>query len=79
MRRFAALTLLAALAACGKQEPLRPAEGQALPPKPAMARETPTPEELLKASPEARPQRNTEQVRRSRERRDDPFDLPPTP
>jgi len=69
---------LIGLAACGKQGELRPAEGKALPPKPAMATATPTPEQLLDPSPEARPQRETELLRRSRERTEDPFDLPPS-
>ena len=78
MNRIFAAMLLLPLAACGKQEDLRPAAGKSLPQRPAMARETPTPEELLEPGPVARPSRNIEQVRRSRERRDDPFDLPPS-
>ena len=75
------LLLLAALpllAACGSREPLHPKAGQALPPKAAMAARAPTTEELLKAPPTARPERQDEGLRRSEEREDDPFDLPPT-
>ncbi len=72
---IAALCLLTA--ACGKQGELRPAEGKALPPKPTMASETPTPSQLLTPAPEARPERETELLRRSRVREQDPFDLPP--
>jgi len=32
---------------------------------------------LLTPSPEARPERNAEQIRHSQVRKDDPFDLPP--
>jgi len=79
MKRLA-IILLIGLAGCGKQEALKPASGHSLPPKPAMAKDTPTTDELLTPGPEARPERSTEQsqVRRSQERRDDPFDLPPS-
>ncbi len=77
MKSITALTLLLALAACGQRTTLRPPPGGSLPPKPAMARETPTVDQLLTPSPEARPNRDTEPVRRSRERTGDPFDLPP--
>lgn len=65
------------LAGCGKTDALRPAVGQALPVKPAAAREAPTAEKLLTPPVEARPDRVDEPLRRSRPRRDDPFDLPP--
>lgn len=74
---FAMLILAATLAACGKKEDLRPLAGHSLPQKPASAREAPTTEQLLTPGPEARPERNTEQIHRSQERKDDRFDLPP--
>lgn len=77
MKWLAAIALLALVSACGKQEQLRPAPGKALPQKPAMAKDTPTADQLLTPSVEARPERNIEQVRRSRDRTEDPFDLPP--
>jgi predicted outer membrane protein len=77
MKRAAILALLA-LAACGRQEDLKPAAGHSLPPKPATAKVTPTTQELLTPSIEARPERNMEQIRRSQERQDDPFELPPS-
>lgn len=77
MKRLAACALILLAAACGKQEALRPAPGHALPQKPALAKETPTAEQLLTPTTEARPERNVEQVRRSRDRTEDPFDLPP--
>ena len=56
---------------------LRPAEGQALPVKPLMARATPTPEELLTPPAYANPDRVDELMRRSAPRQTDRFDLPP--
>jgi hypothetical protein len=70
------LALLAA--ACGNMEPLRPKAGEAMPPRPAMAARTPTTEELLTPPSNARPVRQDDGLRRSEEREDDPFDLPPT-
>lgn len=72
------VVLLLALAACGKQEDLRPASGHSLPQKPATALEQPTTKQLLTPGPEARPKRNTERIRRSQEQEADPFDLPPS-
>jgi hypothetical protein len=77
MRR--ALLLLALLAAaCGKVEPLRPAAGDSLPAKPAEAARAPTTDELLTPPPIARPTRTEDTLRRSEEREDDRFDLPPS-
>lgn len=69
----AALTL----AGCGSREALRPAAGENLPPKPAMAATQPTPADLLTPRPQERPERSEELLRQSEERRDDRFDLPP--
>lgn len=76
-RILAVITLLAPLAACGKVAPLQPATGQSLPPKPLMARATPTPEDLLTPPAIAEPQRVDELMKRSTPRRADPFNLPP--
>ena len=65
------------LAACGKVAPLRPAEGQPLPVKPAMATRTPDAEDLLTPPTYARPERVDELMTRSRPREPDRFDLPP--
>jgi hypothetical protein len=67
-----------ALAACGNMEPLQPKAGQEMPVKPAMAARAPTTDELLSPPPHARPDRQDDGLRRSEERADDPFDLPPT-
>jgi predicted small lipoprotein YifL len=78
MRALFLLAALALLAACGNMEPLRPKAGEAMPVKPAMAARAPTTEELLTPPPNARPARQDDGLRRSEEREDDPFDLPPT-
>ena len=72
------LPALALTAACGNMEPLQPAAGGSMPEKPAMAARAPTTDELLTAPPHARPARQDDGLRRSEERADDPFDLPPT-
>jgi hypothetical protein len=77
MRSLALLGLLL-LAACGKVEPLRPAAGQSLPVAPAHSARAPTTQEMLTPPPIARPARQDDTLRRSEERADDPFDLPPT-
>ena len=43
----------------------------------ASARATPTPRDLLTPTTQQRPDRSTELLRRSQERRSDEFDLPP--
>jgi predicted small lipoprotein YifL len=73
------LALLAALliAGCGLREPLRPPPGEAMPPAPAMASRPLTTDEMLAPPPIARPGRVDELLRRSEEREDDRYDLPP--
>jgi hypothetical protein len=73
-----ATAALLALTACGSRESLRPAAGEALPPRPAMAATTPTVDELLTPPPTARPERSDELLRRSQDRPDDRFNLPPS-
>jgi hypothetical protein len=77
MKRAALLIVPLLLAACGLREPLRPAPGQQMPPAPAMASRPLTTDELLEPPPIARPGRVDELLRRSEEREDDRFDLPP--
>src|SRR5690242_20389643 len=78
MKPSRALLLLAAigLGSCGRVADLKPAPGQSLPVRPAMARTTPTAKDLL-TPPDARPDRIDELMRRSQPRQPDPFDLPP--
>jgi len=65
------------LAGCGKVADLKPAPGQPLPLKPAMAQATPSPEQLLTPPPNAHPERIDELMKKSTPREVDPFDLPP--
>jgi hypothetical protein len=76
-RPIAALALILMLAACGKREMLHPAAGASLPPKPATAATTPTADQLLTPDPQQRPSRTEELLRKSEERGDDRFNLPP--
>ena len=66
-----------ALGGCGLREPLRPAEGQAMPVAPALAPRALTSDEMLAVSSEMRPLRVDEPLTRSEERPADRFDLPP--
>ncbi|SFP95825.1 hypothetical protein [Sphingomonas rubra] len=76
MKRFV-LSGALLLAGCGSAAGLQPAPGQSLPVAPRGANATPTPAELLTPTPQQRPQRSDELLRRSDERRSDEFDLPP--
>lgn len=77
MRRNLLAVLCLALAACGQTADLRPAPGKELPVAPYGREDKPTSEELLEPGPQAAPERSVELRRRSEEREDDPFDLPP--
>ena len=77
MRTAMVLTSALILTACGGREPLQPAQGEGMPVAPAMAQTEPTTEDLLEPSTQQRPERVDELLRRSEEREDDPFDLPP--
>lgn len=79
-RAFAALPLLAlsmSLMACGQKADLKPAAGKQLPVAPYGRDDRPTAQELLEPDPQFAPERSVELRRRSEEREDDPFDLPP--
>ncbi|HEX8380846.1 MAG TPA: hypothetical protein VF619_09905 [Allosphingosinicella sp.] len=78
MRILLLLPAFALLAACGNMEPLQPKAREGMPAKPAMAVRAPTTDELLTPPAYARPDRQDDGLRRSEEREDDPFDLPPT-
>lgn len=75
--KFLALIAALALAACGSQKELRPAQGQALPPAQFGAEKARTPGELIDPDAQARPDRSDEVLTRSQDRADDRFDLPP--
>ena len=74
---FAIFSLALPLAACGSAAQLKPAEGAKLPPAPYGATATPSPQELLTPSTQARPTRDDELLKESKKRDPDPFDLPP--
>ncbi|MEO1489040.1 MAG: hypothetical protein AAFR88_06335 [Pseudomonadota bacterium] len=80
--RFAiAFSTALTLAACGARAPLQPVEGASLPVAPYGAGDSedakPSPDQLLELDTLAAPERSVELRRRSEEREDDPFDLPP--
>ncbi len=77
MRKSAALILLAALAGCGVRADLKPQAGKDLPEAPYGREQRPTSAQLLIPAPQAAPERSVELRKRSEERKDDPFDLPP--
>jgi hypothetical protein len=76
-RLLPAAALMLALAGCGGREVLKPAEGHAMPQKPATAAIQPDINALLKPPVEARPLRSDDVLRKSEERPDDRFNLPP--
>ena len=77
MRTAIALGLALALAGCGAKKQLTPLAGTTLPTAPYGAPDKPTADELLRRDALAAPERSVELRRRSEERQDDPFDLPP--
>ena len=77
MRCFAILTLLLTLAACGVRADLKPQAGKQLPVAPYGRGEQFSSTQLLETTPQAAPERSVELRKRSEERADDPFDLPP--
>ncbi|KPP86644.1 hypothetical protein [Erythrobacter sp. HL-111] len=76
-RMMALAALAAGLAGCGATAPLRPPPGESLPVAPHGAPARPDAEQLLELGALAAPERSVELRRRSEEREDDPFDLPP--
>ena len=77
MRIAIAAAVLLALAGCGQRDQLRPAPGHSLPPKPATSATQPDVDALLTPPAETRPGRSDDVLKRSEERTDDRFDLPP--
>ena len=74
--RPAVLLALLALAACGRQGPLE-RDGRHVAVVPLGASAAPTPTQMLELPVEARPTRVDDPLKRSEERQDDRFDLPP--
>jgi len=77
MKRLIGLVATALLASCGQKADLEPLPGHSLPPAPYGAKAQPDAEALLEPDPKAAPERSVELRKRSEEREDDPFDLPP--
>lgn len=77
-RSIAALAIVLALAACGVRRDLKPAAGQSLPVAPYGREEPRSVDALLEPPVQAAPERSVELRKRSEERADDPFDLPPS-
>lgn len=75
MKRILVIALLG-LAACGAKGPLKWPE-QTPAPVPAGMSEAPTGDAMLEPPPQASPERVDDPVRRSQERGEDEFDLPP--
>ena len=78
MRRLLLSALIVATTGCGAAAALKPKAGQSLPVAPYGAEQKPTAEALLKPTPQAAPERSVELRKRSEERVQDPFDLPPS-
>jgi hypothetical protein len=74
---FGIFVLALALSACGSRATLTPKQGNAMPVRPETAGAMPTVDALLTPDTQARPKRSDEQLKRSEERREDRFDLPP--
>lgn len=77
MRRLAVLALLVPLAACGQTAKLTPPPGKTLPVAAYGADAQADAETLLTPTPQAAPERSVELRKRSEDRTEDPFDLPP--
>lgn len=79
MKSLIALFAVAiALSACGGRVTLKPKAGNAFPMKAETAQAVPTVDQLIMPDTQARPKRSDEQLKRSEQRREDKFDLPPT-
>jgi hypothetical protein len=77
MRVAMLLPLIALLAACGARKELQPKPGVQLPVAPYGAKRQPTADELLTPNTQAELERSVELRKKSEQREDDPFDLPP--
>jgi predicted small lipoprotein YifL len=77
IRKLALIALGTALAACGSKATLQPPAGQQLPVAAYGQDHRPSADELLEPPVQAAPERSVELRRRSEEREDDPFDIPP--
>ena len=74
---IACLSAALLLAACGNRQSLKPAAGSAMPQKSASSPRQATVDDLLTRPPQSQPERVDDLLRKSQERREDRFDLPP--
>ncbi|MBK6297002.1 MAG: hypothetical protein IPF48_02825 [Sphingomonadales bacterium] len=74
---WALMGVALALSACGGRV-ASSRRRASLPPKPETASAVPTPDQLLVPDIQSRPKRSDEQLKRSEERQNDKFDLPPS-
>lgn len=77
LKPIAAVMLALVLGACGVRADLKPQAGKSLPVAPFGRDEQPSSAQLLASTPQAAPERSVELRKRSEERSDDPFSLPP--
>lgn len=77
IKPIAAVSLALAVAACGVRADLKPQAGKTLPVAPYGRESQPSSAQLLVSTPQAAPERSVELRKRSEERADDPFSLPP--
>jgi hypothetical protein len=77
LRMVLGLGALLALSACGAMQQLTPAQGAALPIKPATSPTQPSAPDLLTEQTTTKPGRSDELLVKSQARADDRFDLPP--
>lgn len=77
MRRAALLLLVLALEGCGLKGPLEPVPPTALPVAQRGQTVAPTPAQMLVVPVQAAPQRVDDPVKKSEERPDDRFNIPP--
>ena len=77
MRKRVVLALVLLLAACGVRADLKPQAGKQLPPAPYGRGEKPNAAKLMASTQQAVPERSVELRKRSEQRADDPFALPP--
>ncbi len=77
MRNLVIVLAALAVSACGARTGLEPLEGTSLPQPTHGELESSSAEQLLELETLAAPERSVELRRRSEEREDDPFDLPP--
>ena len=77
MRRIVLVMLALVLSSCGVRADLKPQAGKQLPVAPYGRQDRPTAANLLVPTPQASPERSVELRKRSEQRADDPFALPP--